>query len=127
MNLDLKYRQIIADYFQDKPVLKAYLFGSFVRGEATEQSDIDILVELDYSQSIGLGFVQMQMDLQEKLLKKVDLVSTGGLSKFIKPLIEQEKELIYAKTRGIIGSMKGFVTYMSGDFDEPLEDFKHYM
>jgi uncharacterized protein len=97
MNLDLKYRQIIADYFQDKPVLKAYLFGSFVRGEATEQSDIDILVELDYSQSIGLGFVQMQMDLQEKLLKKVDLVSTGGLSKFIKPLIDQEKELIYAR------------------------------
>jgi uncharacterized protein len=97
MKLDLKYRQIIANYFQDKPVLKAYLFGSFVRGEATEQSDIDILVELDYSQSIGLGFVQMQMDLQEKLLKKVDLVSTGGLSKFIKPLIEQEKELIYAR------------------------------
>lgn len=103
MNLDSKYRQIIANYFQDKPVLKAYLFGSFVRGEATDQSDIDILVELDYSQSIGLGFVQMQMDLQEKLLKKVDLVSTGGLSKFIKPLIEQEKELIYAKTRGIVG------------------------
>ena len=97
MNLDSKYRQIIADYFQDKPVLKAYLFGSFVRGEATDQSDIDILVELDYSQSIGLGFVQMQMDLQEKLLKKVDLVSTEGLSKFIKPLIEQEKELIYAR------------------------------
>ena len=97
MNIDSKYRQIIADYFRDKPVLKAYLFGSFVRGEATEQSDIDILVELDYTQSIGLGFVQMQFDLQEKLLKKVDLVSERALSKFMKPLIEQEKELIYAR------------------------------
>ncbi|PWK27784.1 hypothetical protein LV89_01191 [Arcicella aurantiaca] len=97
MTLDSKYRQIIIDYFQDKPVLKAYLFGSFVRGEATEKSDIDILVELDYSQSIGLGFVQMQLDLQEKLLRKVDLVSERALSKFVRPLVEQEKELIYAR------------------------------
>ena len=97
MNLDTKYRQIIADYFRDKPVLKAYLFGSFVRGEATEQSDIDILVELDYTQSIGLGFVQMQFDLQDILSRKVDLVSERGLSKFIKPFIEKEKELIHAR------------------------------
>ena len=97
MNLDLKYRQIIADYFQDKLVLKAHLFGSFVRGEATEQSDIDILVELDYSQSIGLSFIEMQLNLQDILSRKVDLVSERGLSKFIKPFIEKEKELIYAR------------------------------
>ena len=97
MILEPKYRKVISDYFQNKPVLKAYLFGSFVRGEANEQSDIDILIELDYSQSIGLAFVEMQLDLQDILSRKVDLVSERGLSKFIKPFIEQEKELIYAR------------------------------
>lgn len=97
MILEPKYRKIISDYFQDKPVLKAYLFGSYVRGEANEQSDVDILIELDYSQYIGLAFVEMQLDLQDILSRKVDLVSERGLSKFIKPFIEQEKELIYAR------------------------------
>ena len=97
MILEPKYRKAISDFFQNKPVLKAYLFGSFVRGEANEKSDIDILVELDYSQSIGLAFVEMQLDLQSMLSRKVDLVSERGLSKFIRPFIEQEKELIYAR------------------------------
>lgn len=97
MILEPKYRKIISDYFQDKPVLKAYLFGYYVRGEANEQSDVDILIELDYSQYIGLAFVEMQLDLQDILSRKVDLVSERGLSKFIKPFIEQEKELIYAR------------------------------
>jgi uncharacterized protein len=97
MMLEPKYRKVISDYFQDKPVLKAYLFGSYVRGEANEQSDVDILIELDYSQSIGLAFVEMQLDLQDMLSRKVDLVSERGLSKFVKPFIEQEKELIYAR------------------------------
>jgi uncharacterized protein len=97
MILEPKYRKVISDYFQNKPVLKAYLFGSYVRGEANEQSDVDILIELDYSQTIGLAFVEMQLDLQDMLSRKVDLVSERGLSKFIKPFIEQEKELIYAR------------------------------
>ena len=97
MILEPKYRKVISDYFQDKPVLKAYLFGSHVKGEANEQSDVDILIELDYSKSVGLAFVEMQLDLQNILSQKVDLVSERGLSKFTKPFIEQEKELIYAR------------------------------
>jgi uncharacterized protein len=97
MILEPKYRKVISDYFQNKPVLKAYLFGSYVRGEANEQSDVDILIELDSSQSIGLAFVEMQLDLQDMLSRKVDLVSERGLSKFVKPFIEKEKELIYAR------------------------------
>jgi uncharacterized protein len=89
--------KIIKDYFRTRPVLKAYLFGSYVRGQADHQSDIDILVELDYSQRIGLGFVQMQIDLEEMLQTKVDLISSNSLSKYIKPLVDSEKELIYAR------------------------------
>ena len=87
--------QIIRDYFAGKPVLKAYLFGSFSRKEADENSDVDILVDLDYSRHIGLGFVQMKLDLEEKLKKPVDLVSSQGLSNRIRPFINRDKRLIY--------------------------------
>ena len=87
----------IKDFFSKQPVLKAYLFGSYSRGEQNDQSDIDLLVELDYSQPIGLEFIQMQIDLQNLLNQKVDLVSARGLSKYIKPIIEKEKQLIYAR------------------------------
>lgn len=78
-------------------MLKAYLFGSFARGQADHNSDLDLLVELDYSNRIGLAFIQMQMDLENLLQIKVDLVSSNGLSEHIKPYVDQEKELIYAR------------------------------
>ncbi len=97
MRIDEKKLAILKDYFNTKPVLKAYLFGSYARNEANDQSDIDILVYLDYSKRIGLGFVQMQIDLEKILKTKVDLVSSNGLSKYIAPIIESEKKLIYAR------------------------------
>jgi predicted nucleotidyltransferase len=97
VQLDKTSIEAIKNYFKTRPVLTAYLFGSYARGEADSQSDIDILVDLDYSQKIGLGFVQMQIDLEKLLKKKVDLVSSGGLSKHIRPLVENEKQLIYAR------------------------------
>ncbi len=89
--------ETIQGYFKTRPVLKAYLFGSYVRGEADSQSDIDILVDLDYSQRIGLQFMQMKIDLERLLNSKVDLVSSNGLSKYIKPIVDSEKQLIYAR------------------------------
>ena len=87
----------IKKYFITKPVLKAYLFGSYVRGQADDNSDIDILVDLDYSQKIGLQFIQMKLDLEKLLNAKVDLVSSNGLSKYIKPIVDDEKFMIYAR------------------------------
>lgn len=87
----------IQKYFKTRPVLKAYLFGSFVRGEADNESDIDILVDLDYSQRIGLQFIQMKIDLESLLNSKVDLVSSKALSEYIKPIVDNEKQLIYAR------------------------------
>ena len=97
MNLDNNKLETIKEYFRTRPVLKAYLFGSYVRGQANNHSDIDILVDLDYTQRIGLGFVQMQNDLENMLKTKVDLVSSNGLSKYIKPIVDEEKQLIYAR------------------------------
>jgi len=87
----------IADYFQNTPVLKAFLFGSFSREDALADSDVDILVELDYSKHIGLGFIKMKLDLEEKLHKKIDLVSSNAISKHILPFINNDKKLIYER------------------------------
>ena len=89
--------ETIQNYFKTRPVLKAYLFGSYVRGDADDQSDIDILVYLDYTPKIGLQFIQMKIDLEKLLNSKVDLVSSNGLSKHIKPIVDGEKLLIYAR------------------------------
>ncbi len=95
--LEKKKIETIKIYFKTMPVLKAYLFGSYVRNQADAESDLDILVDLDYSQKIGLQFIQMKIDLEKLLNIKVDLVSSNGLSKYIKPLIDSEKKLIYAR------------------------------
>jgi len=100
MLLKKKDIQIIRDYFAGKPVLKAYLFGSYSRDEADNDSDIDILVDLDYSQHIGLGFVQMKLDLEQKLQKPVDLVSSQAVTSRLQPYIEKDKKLIYQSYEG---------------------------
>ena len=97
MTLDDTKIKSIKNYFKTQPVLKAYLFGSYVRGMADKKSDIDILVDLDYSQKTGLKFIQMKLDLEKLLNNQVDLVSTNGLSKYIKPLVDVEKRLIHEK------------------------------
>jgi predicted nucleotidyltransferase len=97
MTLDKSKIESIKSYFMTRPVLKAYLFGSFLHGNADNKSDIDILVDLDYSQKIGLQFIQMKIDLEKLLDNKVDLVSSNGMSKYIKPIVDGEKQLIYAK------------------------------
>jgi predicted nucleotidyltransferase len=80
MSLNDEKIKTISEYFRTRPVLKAYLFGSYVRGEADNESDVDILVDLDYSQKIGLQFFQMKIDLEKLLNSKVDLVSSNALS-----------------------------------------------
>ena len=97
MQLEQDIIAVIRQYFATQPVLRAYLFGSFARGEADEQSDIDVLVELDYSQGVGMAFIRMQLDLQRLLARKVDLVSARGLSKYIQPIMDREKRLIYVR------------------------------
>jgi predicted nucleotidyltransferase len=92
-------KNIIQQYFRNKPVDKAYLFGSVARNENNiNRSDLDILVELDYKNGVDYFlFFDMQKELSELLKTKVDLVSSNGLSPYIKPIIDKEKELVYER------------------------------
>ncbi len=81
--------QQIADYFKTQPVLKAWLFGSFARGEETPESDVDILFVPDRSGKPFTLFTHggMYMDLKELLGREVDLVVEGTL----RPMLLKEQ------------------------------------
>lgn len=91
--------KIIAEYFKPQPVLRAWLFGSYARGEENPDSDVDLLVELDESQRIGLSFFGMYMDLKELLGREVDLVADGCLMPFAEETANRDKLLIYERGR----------------------------
>ena len=90
--------QTIADYFKTQPVLKAWLFGSFARGEQRPDSDVDILVVLDHSRPVGLEFFGMYEDLKELLGRNVDLVTERSLASFARKSVERDRRLIYEIT-----------------------------
>jgi len=91
-------QKVIANYFKNQPVLKAWLFGSFARGEERPDSDVDILVVLDHSQPVGLKFFGMYEDLKELLHRNVDLVTEPSLSPFARKSVEHDRQLIYERT-----------------------------
>jgi predicted nucleotidyltransferase len=53
------------------------IFGSYGRGQQTETSDIDILV--DFQKPIGIEFIDLAIELEKLLKTKVDLVSKNGI------------------------------------------------
>ena len=90
--------QLIADYFKTQPVLKAWLFGSYSRGEERPDSDVDILVSYDRSQPIGLFKISgMLLDLESLLGKEVDLVDEKMLFPWVTKYVNNDKKLIYER------------------------------
>jgi predicted nucleotidyltransferase len=85
--------------FLNREILKKYrvksisLFGSYVRNEQKEESDIDFLVDFQEGATL-FDFVELQDSLSELLVKKVSVVSRRGLSKYIGPYILKEAEPI---------------------------------
>lgn len=91
-------QQIIASYFATQPVLKAWLFGSFARGEQREDSDVDIMILLDSDAHVGLIKLSgMRLDLQDLLMRDVDLVTEKGLLPFARESAENDKILLYER------------------------------
>ncbi len=90
--------KLIADYFKTQPVLNAWLFGSFSRGEQRDDSDVDILILPDKSQHFSLFTLSgMYEDLKELLGREVDLITEGGLMPFARESADRDKILIYER------------------------------
>ena len=93
-----KIFESIKNYFSDKPIEKAYVFGSFAKTTpVSKDSDIDILVVFKKPHKITLfDLIQMKEELSSKTGREIDLVEEGQELKSIKDVIQREKVLVYA-------------------------------
>jgi predicted nucleotidyltransferase len=80
----------ILPLLKEAGVLRSSLFGSFIRGEQTEQSDIDILIEFPKGKSL-LDLVDLEMKLEQALGRKVDLLTYNSLSPYLKDSIQSSQ------------------------------------
>lgn len=90
-NVKNQLKQLLPELSERFYVDHIGLFGSIVRNDFNNQSDIDIIV--NFSQPVGIEFIDLADFLESHLKRKIDLISTKG----IKPnyLSEIEKDIIY--------------------------------
>ena len=71
-------------------VAKIGIFGSTARGEERPDSDVDVLVEFAPGQTTFRNFMELAFYLEELFGRRVDLVTEQGLSRYLRPYVEQE-------------------------------------
>lgn len=98
MHLSQQQLAQINTFFQDKPVKKVYLFGSYADGDATEESDIDLLIESNNDFKF-LKFSAQIEELEKTLNKKIDFVGMGALrpDRYFTKFVNEQKKVIYEK------------------------------
>lgn len=95
MNTNLiEIKQKITPILEKYGVEYARVFGSVARGEAKEDSDVDLLIKLLKPVSL-YTFFDLQDELEETLGRKVDLVTEGSLNKFLRPYILPDLKTLY--------------------------------
>lgn len=95
--MDNNIVQAICEYFKTKPIEKAWIFGSFSRGEETPDSDVDIIVTLTPDARMGLAWFGMICDLEKITGRNVDLVIEGDLLPFATESANRDKILVYER------------------------------
>lgn len=91
MNLKLdEIKRKVVPILKEAGVVRSSLFGSYSRGDNTENSDVDFLVELPEEQSL-LDLVRLQRKLGEALAKKVDLVTYNSISPLLNSYIQKDQ------------------------------------
>ena len=96
--MDANVIQKVREYLSTQPVLKAWVFGSFSRGEETPSSDVDIIVVFDEKAEVSLiGYVRIQYELENIFCRKVDLVEDGSLLPFVVESANRDRKLIYER------------------------------
>lgn len=90
---------MIQKFCGSQPIVKAWLFGSCSRGEESQDSDVDILVEYDRQNTrISLmKIADMMLGLEDLLHRKVDLVEASRLLPFAQESVNHDKFLVYER------------------------------
>jgi len=85
----------IADFCRRHRIRKLALFGSVLRDDFREDSDIDVLVEFEPGAAVGLNFFTMERELSSILGRRVDLNTPGFLGKYLRDRIRKEAQVQY--------------------------------
>jgi predicted nucleotidyltransferase len=88
-----EFRSKILEVLQRHNVQRASLFGSIVRDEMREDSDIDLLVEFRGKKSL-VDLVGLKLDLEDTIKRKFDVVTYKSISPFLKDRILADKVAI---------------------------------
>lgn len=80
--------------FKESGVVRSALFGSAARGEMTQDSDIDILVELKKNKSL-LDLVHLQLELEKIFNRKVDVITYNSIHPLLRDSILKGQKAIY--------------------------------
>lgn len=83
--LTVNTKKKIIHILKKNNVAKAGIFGSYARGEAKKNSDIDIVIQPP--KGIGFGFAGIKIQLEEKLGRKVDLITYKSIHPYLKKYI----------------------------------------
>ncbi len=83
-------KKIIAPLLKRNGVVQAGIFGSYARGEAKKKSDVDVLVRFKGDISL-LKVIALEDEIEQKLKKKVDLVTYRSLHPLLKERILEEE------------------------------------
>lgn len=94
MNLSSDKLRIIADYFRSRAVHAVYLFGSYARGDAISESDIDLLLDTNFG-AVPICLAACKRDLDLLLLARVDICQLHKLPRFARKSVSKERILLY--------------------------------
>lgn len=93
MDLALSEKEKIVEICKRNDISYCALFGSFARGEADKESDIDLLVR--FSKPKGFNWIDAALEIEDALNRKVDLVTEDGLSPHIRKRVLKDLKVIY--------------------------------
>lgn len=97
MKLSNQQITILQEYFKRKPVKSLYLFGSYARGDADTESDIDLLIKMDFDSIEQLKIEVVKKELNNLLSIKLDIYFEHRISKYAKESIWLERQLLLSK------------------------------
>ena len=92
--MDVSEKETIIEICRANDISMVGLFGSTARGDATDQSDIDILIKLSKPKSL-LSIIKLERILSEALGRKVDLVTEKAISPYLRDRILNDITVIY--------------------------------
>lgn len=94
MHLTARTKKIISKMLLESGVKRAALFGSYARGDATKDSDIDLLIEFRGKNKSLLDLAELKINLEDNLGKHVDLITYNSIHPLLRDRILSEQVII---------------------------------